>query len=75
MNLGFRRVAGIVLLAAGIWLLYRPNIPTHTKKSEVHIGSTYAVIETRRVVSVPKTANWILIACGGLLIVLGGRRS
>ncbi|HUO33427.1 MAG TPA: hypothetical protein VMU43_00405 [Candidatus Acidoferrum sp.] len=74
MNLGFRRVAGIVLLAAGIWLLYRPNIPTHMKKSEVHIGSTRAIVETRRMISVPKTASWVLIACGGLLIVLGGQR-
>lgn len=74
MKPGFRQVAGILLLAAGIWLLYRPNIPTHSKRSEVHIGSTRAIIETRRVASVPKRASWIVIACGGLLILLGGRK-
>jgi hypothetical protein len=73
--MSFSRVVGLVLVVAGIVLLFHPNIPMPAKKSELHVGSTRAIIETRRIVSVPKAASWIVIGCGGLLVLLGARRS
>lgn len=73
--MSFSRIAGVILVIAGIVLLFHPNIPMPAKKSEVHVGSARAIIETRRIVSVPKAASWIVIACGGVLVLLGARRS
>lgn len=73
--MSFSRVVGLILVIVGIVVLFHPNIPMPAKKSELHVGSARAIIETRRVVSVPKTASWIVIACGGILLLLGSRRS
>ena len=73
--MSFRSVVGLILLAAGIVLLVHPNIPMRSKKGELQVGSARAIIETRRIVSVPKTASWIVIGCGAVLVVLGSRRS
>ncbi|HTV59634.1 MAG TPA: hypothetical protein VMJ93_12255 [Verrucomicrobiae bacterium] len=75
MSVNFSRVVGILLLLAGIGLLIHPNVSFPSKKSEVHLGSARAIIETRRVISVPKSTSWILVACGGVLVLLGVRRS
>lgn len=74
MTFGFTRVAGLALAVAGIILLFHPNIPMPAHKKEVELGPAKAIIETRRIVSVPKGASWVIIACGGVLLIFGGRR-
>jgi hypothetical protein len=73
--MSFSRIVGLILVIAGIVLLFHPNVPMPAKKSELHVGSTRAIIETRRIVSVPKTASWIVIGCGGVLLLFGARRN
>jgi hypothetical protein len=74
MSLSFSRVVGILLVIAGMVLLIHPNIPMRSQRSEVQIGSMRTILETRRVVSVPKMASWIVMACGGVLTIWGARR-
>ncbi|MGH9692170.1 MAG: hypothetical protein ACRD4C_14025 [Candidatus Acidiferrales bacterium] len=68
-------VSGIVLILLGIGALIRPNIEMPAKREEVHIQQQRVLIETRRIVSVPRLLSGLLILGGAGLIFLGTRRS
>jgi len=67
-------VFGVLLIALGIGGLVHPNLSIHSKKDEVQIGSTKAIIETQHIVQIPAIFSGVLILSGGLLLFLGTRQ-
>lgn len=65
---------GVLLMALGIAGLVHPNLSIHSKKDEVQIGSTKAIIETQHIVQIPTIFSGVLILLGGLLVFLGARQ-
>lgn len=62
---------GLLLIILGIASLVHPNIPMPAKKTEVQIGSTKAIMETRRIIEVPTILGGLLVFAGGALGFLG----
>jgi hypothetical protein len=65
---------GVLLIALGIGGLVHPNLSIHSKKDEVQIGSTKAIIETQHIVQIPAILSGVLVLFGGLLVFLGARQ-
>ena len=62
---------GAFLMILGIASLIHPNLAMPAKKTEVQIGSTKAIMETRRIIEVPAALAGFLIFSGGALGFLG----
>lgn len=68
-------VIGILLIASGIAALIHPNLSMPSKKSEVQIGTLKTIIETTRIIEIPKVFSVLLIIAGSSLVFLSTRKT
>lgn len=64
-------VFGLIFLVAGIIALIHPNFTLPGKKDTVTIANQHMVIETHRIVSVPRVASGTEVVLGVGLIIFG----
>jgi hypothetical protein len=64
-------LGGLAVMAMGIYGIVRPNLVMPAKKQNLEIGGQRVVMETRRVVALPRPLSGMVIVCGVGLIVLG----
>ena len=64
-------VFGIIFLVAGIIALIHPNFTLPGKKDTVTIANQHVVIETHRIVSIPRAASAAEVVLGIGLIIFG----
>jgi hypothetical protein len=57
-------IVGILLMACGVVTLIWPQMSMPAKKQEVEIGAGKAIIETRRIVTLPRPFSALLILAG-----------
>lgn len=63
-------IVGILLVAAGIAALIHPQLSMPARTEEVQVASGKAIIETRRIVTLPKPFCALLIFAGAAQIFL-----
>ena len=68
-------VLGVLLIGCGIAALIHPNLSMPSKKQEVVIDSQKAIVETTRIVELPKVFSVLLLIAGGSLIFLSTRKT
>jgi uncharacterized membrane protein YdcZ (DUF606 family) len=68
-------VLGILLIGCGIAALIHPNLSMPSKKQEVVIDSQKAIVETTRIVELPRVFSVLLLIAGGSLIFLSTRKT
>jgi hypothetical protein len=61
---------GVLLILLGLAAMLRPNIVMPAKHSQTQVGGQTVLIETRRVVEVPRPLSGLVMLCGALLILL-----
>jgi hypothetical protein len=64
-------LGGLVVIALGIYGMVRPNLLMPSKKQNLEIGGQRVVMETRRVVALPRPLSGMVVVCGIGLILLG----
>jgi hypothetical protein len=67
-------VMGALFIALGIAALIHPNVSMPSKKSEIEIGGTKTIIETTRIIQIPKVFGILLLVAGGSFIFLSTRK-
>jgi hypothetical protein len=65
---------GILFFVMGIVALIHPNLELPGKKDEVTIANQKVLIETHRVISIPRAASATEVALGIGLIFFGSRK-
>jgi hypothetical protein len=73
LKITFYTVFGVLLVLMGIVALIRPNFALPAKKHEEMIANQRVLIETRRVISVPRAASATELVLGLGLVVFGSR--
>ncbi|HEX2776971.1 MAG TPA: hypothetical protein VHN10_10060 [Candidatus Acidoferrales bacterium] len=68
-------VLGVLLIGCGIAALIHPNLSMPSKKQEVVIDSQKAIVETTRIVELPRVFSVLLLLAGGSLIFLSTRKT
>jgi uncharacterized membrane protein YdcZ (DUF606 family) len=68
-------VLGVLLIGCGIAALIHPNLSMPSKKQEVVIDSQKAIVETTRIVELPRVFSVLLLIAGGSLIFLSTRKT
>jgi hypothetical protein len=68
-------VLGILLIGCGIAALIHPNLSMPSKKRELQISGEKVIMETTRVVELPKVFSVLLLLAGGSLIFLSTRKT
>jgi len=63
--------AGVLLIVLGIYAIRRPNLLMPAKRETLQIAGQKVVMETRRVVTIPRPLSGLVIVSGGGLILLG----
>lgn len=63
--------AGVLLIVLGIYAIRRPNLLMPAKRETLQIAGQKVVMETRRVVAIPRPLSGLIIVSGGGLILLG----
>jgi len=63
--------AGVLVILLGIYAMARPNLLLPAKRETLQIAGQKVVMETRRVVTIPRPLSGLFIVCGGGLILLG----
>lgn len=67
-------VMGILFIALGIAALIHPNVGMPSKKNEIEIGGTKTIIETTRIIEIPRIFSGLLLLAGGSFIFLSTRK-
>lgn len=67
-------VMGALFIALGLAALIHPNVSMPSKKSEIEIGGTKTIIETTRIIQIPKVFGILLLLAGGSFIFLSTRK-
>lgn len=62
---------GVVLVLLGAYGMFRPNLLMPAKRENLQIGGQAVVMETRRVVEIPRPLSGLVIFGGIGLILLG----
>jgi hypothetical protein len=73
VKITFYTVFGILLVVVGIVALIRPNFALPAKRHEEMIMNQKVLIETRRVISIPRAASATELVLGLGLIFFGSR--
>jgi hypothetical protein len=68
-------ITGVLLIAAGIAALIHPNLSMPSRKRELQIGGEKVIMETTRIIEIPKVFSALLMIAGGSLIFLSTRKS
>ena len=63
-------IFGVLFIALGIAGLVHPNVVMPAKKQELEIAGNKVIMETRRVVEVPKILGMLLVVAGGAILFL-----
>lgn len=63
---------GVVLILLGSYALIRPNVLMRAKRENLQIGGQKVVMETRRVVMIPRPLSGLVVISGFGLLLLGG---
>ena len=63
--------AGVLMIALGIYAMVRPNLLMPVKRETLQIAGQKVVMETRRIVAIPRPLSGLIIVSGGGLILLG----
>ena len=61
----------MLLIVLGIYAMARPTLLLPAKRETLQIAGQKVVMETRRVVAVPRPLSGLIIVSGGGLILLG----
>ena len=67
--------AGVLVILLGLYGMFRPNVLMPAKRENLQIGGQKVVMETRRVIPVPRALSGLVIFCGAGLILLGVQRN
>jgi len=73
VKITFYTVFGALLVVVGIIALIRPNFPMPAKSHEEILGNQRVLIETRRIISIPRVASATELVLGVGLIFFGSR--
>lgn len=73
MKVTFYTVFGVILLAIAITALVRPTWTLPATKQQQMIGNQRVLIETRRVINIPRVASATELVLGLGLIFFGSR--
>jgi hypothetical protein len=65
---------GALFIALGIAALIHPNVSMPSKKSEMEISGVRTIIETTRIIEIPKVLGILLLVAGGSFIFLSARK-
>jgi hypothetical protein len=57
-------IVGILLVVTGIAALIHPQMSMPAKKEEIQVASGKAIVETRRIVTLPRPFSALLIFAG-----------
>jgi hypothetical protein len=68
-------VLGILLIGCGIAALIHPNLSMPSRKRELQISGEKVIMETTRIVELPKVFSVLLLVAGGSLIFLSTRKT
>jgi uncharacterized membrane protein YdcZ (DUF606 family) len=63
-------IFGILFIVLGIAGLAHPNVVMPAKKQEIEIAGSRVIMETRRVVTIPKILGVLLVVAGGAALFL-----
>jgi hypothetical protein len=67
-------VFGILFFVLGVAALIQPNFAFPAKRSEVVIANRRVVLETRKVISIPRAASAAEVVLGIGLVFFGSRK-
>ena len=67
-------VMGTLFIALGIAALIHPNLSMPSKKKEMEISGVRTIIETTRIIQIPKVFGVLLLVAGGSFIFLSTRK-
>jgi hypothetical protein len=62
---------GILVALLGVYGMIRPNVVLPAKRQTLQIRGQQVLMETRRVVDVPRPLSGLIIFCGAGLIFMG----
>jgi hypothetical protein len=68
-------VLGVLLIGCGIAALIHPNLSMPSRKRELQISGEKVIMETTRIVELPKVFSVLLLLAGGSLIFLSTRKT
>lgn len=63
-------IFGVLFIVLGIAGLAHPNVVMPAKKQEIEIAGSRVIMETRRVVTIPKVLGVLLVVAGGTALFL-----
>ena len=63
-------IFGVLFVVLGIVGLVHPNVVMPAKKQEIEIAGSRVIMETRRVVEIPKILGVLLVVAGGAALFL-----
>ena len=63
-------IFGVLFIVLGIAGLAHPNVMMPAKKQEIEIAGSRVIMETRRVVTIPKVLGVLLVVAGGAALFL-----
>jgi hypothetical protein len=63
-------IFGVLFIVLGIAGLAHPNVMMPAKKQEIEIAGNRVIMETRRVVTIPKILGVLLVVAGGAALFL-----
>lgn len=63
-------IVGALFVVIGIAGLVHPNVVMPAKKQEIEIAGSRVIMETRRVVEIPKILGVLLVVAGGAALFL-----
>ena len=63
-------IFGVLFIVLGIAGLAHPNVVMPAKKQEIEIAGSRVIMETRRVVTIPKILGVLLVVAGGAALFL-----
>jgi uncharacterized membrane protein YdcZ (DUF606 family) len=63
-------IVGVLFVVVGIAGLVHPNVVMPAKKQEIEIAGSRVIMETRRVVEIPKILGALLVVAGGAALFL-----
>ena len=63
-------VFGVLFVVLGIAALAHPNVVMPAKKQELEIAGNKVIMETRRVVEIPRILGVLLVVAGGAALFL-----
>jgi len=67
-------VMGVLFLALGVAALVHPSLNMPSKKKEMEIAGERTIIETTRIIQIPRVFGVLLLVAGGSFIFLSTRK-